>query len=200
MVLNDNMWTPILLVNYKECQMKNKFLFLIFTLISFASSAYSDTTYPETYDETYAADYDYGIYDAYPYATLGVGPVIFIPNVGIGYRQRNCQFGWDTGLSFSSIGYAHQLTGHLVGHYYFSPYKLNSAYVGFGLMGSGVVTNHHGCGGSLSPDFVIGKAWNDDCSRHFIEMHVGVPSLMVDSKHQHALYLPLMYVKYGFSF
>ena len=50
-----------------------------------------------------------GIYDAYRYIGVGVGPVILIPNVAIGYRER-----YGTGLGdcpqFFAIGYAHQLS------------------------------------------------------------------------------------------
>lgn len=139
-------------------------------------------------------------YDAYRYVSFGVGPIVIIPNVGIGYRERYSQLGWDTGLSFSTVGYAHQLSAHVAGHYYFSPRK-NSAYVGLGLLGSGICTNDGEGGATLSPDFIFGKELKrEGDSKHFIEMHVGIPSMWIDSKHVKPMYVPLMYVKYGIAF
>lgn len=189
--------------------MKNKTSLLIFIIIasfSFINSAYSQNAInyawsPELYAETPDSKLDCGVYDAYRYVTFGVGPIIFIPNVGVGYRERYSHFGWDTALSFSTIGYAHQLSAHFVGHYYLNPLRKNSAYFGLGLMGSGIITNHRESGGTLSPDFVFGKELEKSGdSRHFIEMHVGVPSMWIESKNTHSLYLPLMYVKYGMAF
>lgn len=138
--------------------------------------------------------------DSYRYFSVGVGPIIFIPNVGVGYRVRHNQYGCDASFSFSSIGYAHQLSAHCVGHYYFSQ-RQNSAYVGAGLIGSGIFTNHGKGLCTLSPDFVLGKEL-ETCGerRHFIEMHVAAPTLCIRTKHSEAFYLPLMYIKYGISF
>lgn len=189
--------------------MKNKIVCLVLVFIinfSFLKPAYcqlamNEVCYPEPDIEAPALDFDCGIYDAYRYVSLGVGPVIFIPNVGIGYRERYSQFGWDTALSFSTIGYAHQLSAHLVGHYYFSPLRKNSAYLGLGLMGSGIFTNHKEGGGTLSSDFVFGKELErSGDSRHFIEMHVAIPTIGMNSKHSHSMYFPLMYIKYGIAF
>lgn len=190
--------------------MKNKFIYFILALIanfSFANIANcqplkNDAYYPDSYSEGPAPGFDCDVCDAYRYVSLGVGPIIFIPNVGVGYRERYSQFGWDTALSFSTIGYAHQLSAHLVGHYYLSPSRKNSAYLGLGLMGSGVFTNHEGGGATLSPDFVFGKELEKigNSSRHFIEMHVAIPTMWKDSKHTHSMYFPLMYIKYGISF
>lgn len=189
--------------------MKNQIALLIFVFtvnFSFTNPVYcqptmNDVCRPEPYIEITNPNFDRRMYDAYRYVSLGVGPIIFIPNVGVGYRERYSQFGWDTALSFSTIGYAHQLSAHLVGHYYLSPLRKNSAYLGLGLMGSGVFTNHKEGGGTLSPDFVFGKELErSDDSRHFIEMHVGIPSMWIGSKHTHSMYFPLMYIKYGIAF
>ncbi|PJD95055.1 MAG: hypothetical protein CK425_09935 [Parachlamydia sp.] len=189
--------------------MKNKITYLILAFIvnfSFIQPAYcqlvmNDVCCPEHAIEAPPPNLDCGVRDAYRYFSLGVGPVIFIPNVGIGYRERYSQFGWDTALSFSTIGYAHQLSAHLVGHYYLNPLRRNSAYLGLGLMGSGVFTNHKEGGGTLSPDFVFGKELErQGDSRHFIEMHVAIPTMWMGSKHTHSMYFPLMYIKYGIAF
>lgn len=135
--------------------------------------------------------------DGYRYFTVGTGPIVLIPNFGIGYRERiSSQYGWDTSLSFSSIGYAHQLSANLVGHYYFTP----STYVGAGLLASGIVSNHGDSFATISPDFVIGTEFAKECgSKQFLEMHVAEPTLWM-GKHSRVSYVPLVYVKYGFSF
>lgn len=170
--------------------MKHKFILitLIFSLFT-TNAAYSQE------------EFNCEVNDAYRYVSIGVGPIIFIPNVGIGYRERHMQRGFDAGLSFSTIGVAHQLTAHVVGHYYLSPYKENSVYLGLGLMGSGFITNSNERGLAFSPDFVFGKMLKRDGeTRHFIEMHVAVPSFWVNHKFRTSHCLPLMYVKYGSSF
>lgn len=189
--------------------MKNKLTLLVLAFVvnfSFINAAdcqpmTDDACFPLPYEETYAPQCKWGVRDAYRYVSVGTGPIFLIPNLGIGYRQRYSHLGWDTALSFSTIGYAHQLSAHVVGHYYLNPCQQNSAYLGFGLLGSGIFTNHHGAGGTLSTDFVIGKELErDGCKRHFIEMHAAVPTVWMNSKHSHSMYLPLMYVKYGISF
>lgn len=189
--------------------MKNKIAFLAAVLIAnlfFLHQAYcqpmvNNVCYPEADTEALASDADRDICDAYKYISVGVGPIIFIPNVGIGYRARYSQFGWDTALSFATIGYAHQLSAHLVGHYYLSPLRKNSAYLGLGLIGSGIFTNDREGGVTLSPDFVFGRELEKSGDRrHFIEMHVAIPTLWMNSKHPRSMYLPLMYIKYGIGF
>lgn len=189
--------------------MKNKITYLILTFVfnlSFIQPAYcqlvmNDVCCSEHSMAAPAANLDCGVTDGYRYFSLGVGPVVFIPNVGIGYRERSSQFGWDASLSFSTIGYAHQLSAHLVGHYYLNPLLKNSAYLGLGLIGSGVFTNHKEGGGTLSPDFVFGKELEQQGdSRHFIEMHVAIPTMWMGSQHTRSMYFPLMYIQYGIAF
>lgn len=188
--------------------MKNKLYYSILALIAnfyFINTASCQSVntdcYPTSNNETQIIEPSCEVNDNYRYFTLGVGPIILIPNIGIGFRERFSQFGWDAAASFSTIGYAHQLEAHFVGHYYLSPYRQNSAYMGLGLMGSGIFTNQKDGGFTLSPDFVFGKEFKiKDESRQFIEMHVAIPSLWIESMHTHAFYYPLMYIKYGLSF
>lgn len=183
--------------------MKSKIAFLIFIInLCIIKPSYCDSSIcsPEPCLEERFPNFEFEVQDAYRYASFGVGPIIVIPNVGIGYRSRYSQVGWDTGLSFSTIGYAHQISAHLVGHYYLSPLQKNSAYLGLGFMGSYIFTNDKEGLGTLSPDFVFGKQLERSGDRrHFIEMHVAIPSMLV-GKHPHSMYLPLMYIKYGISF
>ncbi len=122
--------------------MKNKFTYLFIALLvncfslntAYCQSIMTDCDYPmpnrdEYSDESAPVD-NIDTYHAYRYGTVGVGPVIFIPNIGLGYRERFGQYGWDTAVSFSTIGYAHQLTAHLAGHYYFNSHLKNPFYLG----------------------------------------------------------------------
>lgn len=141
------------------------------------------------------------ITDSYRYFTVGVGPFVVIPNIGLGYRERSNQFGWDTGLSFSTIGVAHQFSGQLIGHYYLQPQEQSSNYIGAGVLGGCLITNRGRMGGTVSPDFVFGKELErKGACRHFIEMHVAMPSLWIHKNRTEGTYIPLVYIKYGTSF
>lgn len=197
----------------KDNIMKNIISYLILASIinfSFTIPAYCqlisiDSTLPEPLPEPHTlssnANLDSHIHQIYRYMSLGVGPVIFIPNVGVGYRKRNDQLGWDMALSFSTIGYAHQLSAHLVRHYYLNRLQKNSVYLGGGLLGSVIFTMHKESRGTLSPVFVFGKELErGHDSIHFMEMQVAIPTLWINSKRPKSMYLPLMYVKYGIAF
>ena len=179
--------------------MKNNIICVIITLfISFNQSVFSEYSVGDSWASR--PDVTSSVYDAYPYFSVGVGPVVIIPNLGMGYRERYSQLGWDTALSFSTIGYAHQVSAHLVGHYYFSPMRQDSFYTGLGVLGSGIFTNRHGACATLSPDIVFGKELErKENSRHFVEMHIAAPTL-TSARSSRAVYLPLMYVRYGISF
>lgn len=196
--------------------MKNKITLLIafianfyFTTPAHCQTIINDDSCCSEYDiEAPATGIDCGVHHAYRYVSLGMGPLIFMPNVGIGYRERHSQFGWDTAFSFSTLVYPlqlslHQLSLHQVGHYYFSPLWENPAYLGLGLMESIAFTNNgDGEGfGTLSPDFVFGKQFGRQGSdKHFIEMHVAIPTLLISSCDTSPMYYPLIYVKYGIAF
>lgn len=193
--------------------MKNKLTYIIATLIasvSFLNTSFANMAFisgPEAVIESaeqvtdFEIDVACSITDSYRYFSVGVGPIVFIPNLGIGYRERYAQYGWDTGASFSTIGYAHQLTAHVVGHYYLDDSRQNSPYVGLGIMGSGIFTNRNGSSATISPLFVFGKEFTkEECSRHFLEMQVAIPTFWTHRKHHCSNYIPLMYIKYGISF
>jgi len=171
----------------KDFYMRSILCSVISLFAVMTSQIQCDEYYPET------TDYSFG------YATVGVGPIFFIPNVGIGYRQRHAQYGWDTGLSFSTVGYVHQLSAHFAGHYYLDPCEAESTYLGLGLLGSFITTNHNLWSGvTLSPDFIIGRELKN---HHFIEMHVAAPTVSFGShRGAQGFYLPMMYIKYGFAF
>lgn len=138
---------------------------------------------------------------SFSYFNVGVGPILFIPNVGIGYRHRYTQAGWDAALSYSTVGYIHQLNANFVMHCYLQPSKPYSAYLGIGGCGSLILDNHGDKSSTVSADFVFGKELARDGNRHhFIEMHVAAPTKFMYKHHHESFYFPLMYVKYGVSF
>lgn len=101
--------------------MKSKIAFLIFFInLCIIKPVYcqSEISDPESFTEVPKPSFDYDLQDAYRYVSFGVGPIIVIPNLGIGYRSRYSRFGWDAALSFSTIGCVHEVSAHLVGHYY----------------------------------------------------------------------------------
>ncbi len=195
--------------------MNNKIKTLTCVLLSCFSFAQADLAYDgfaeeecgemtcceHSYDNTYPVEFDSRLCGGYRYATLGMGPFILIPNVGIGYRERYYRHGWDVGASFSTIGYYHQITAHWARHLYLSPYTQNSGYLGLGVLGSGIVSNRGKGALTLAPVFVFGKELeSSDESHHFVEMQVGIPTLWFESGHSKFNYIPFLYFKYGFSF
>lgn len=151
-------------------------------------------------DDPVVTDYRNG-YSEYHYATLGVGPIIFVPNLGIGYRKRYAHYGWDVSAGFSTIGYAHSLTAQGVGHYYFSPFQKNTHYIGAGLLSGLSFTKHDRGIHSFSPLFVYGKEFRSDSeNKHFIEMHVALPTCWKDGRRYRFMYFPVVYIKYGVAF
>ncbi len=176
--------------------MKNKFIKLI--LIVAASFSFSGQAYAQ-YEPAY--NYDYDTCDAYVYTTVGTGPIFLIPNFGLGYRERQFQSGWDTSINFATLGYIHQVSLHLAGQCYLNPFSRTSPYLGLGVVGSGIFTNHKDWLSTIGPDFILGKEFEGAFgSRQFFEMHVVLPSIVQERRHTYFTYLPMMYIKYGTSF
>jgi len=184
--------------------MKNKILIFVVFLISM-NSAYSQQDCSICFNENNEEN-DYSIQNSdvdysFRYFTVGGGPFLLIPNIGIGYRERHAKTGWDLALSFSSIGVAHQLGAYVVGHYYLNPPIQNSFYLGCGILGSSVIINDGSCDGYLSPNFVFGKELKQSGEgHHFLELHLAAPSLIFKPHHCGMMYIPLIYIKYGVSF
>jgi len=154
----------------------------------------------------YAGDFS----ESFGYVSAGFGPIIPVPNVGIGYRQRFAgQWGWDSALNFATAGVAHHASAQLLAHYYLSE-KQNSVYIGTGARFGGFLSNHRNeTAGVMSVDSVIGKALaNDGDGNHFIEMHVCTPGYwstkkvakVCPSTSRKFSALPLVYITYGVGF
>lgn len=136
--------------------------------------------------------------ESFRYFTTGTGPIFVIPNFGLGYRSRTGCFGYDLGLSLSTVFIAHQLQGAASYHYYFSPEQESSYYVGLGAAGSFFFLNQRKDGVvTLSPDFVLGKLSSEGrLMRRFVEIHVQGPYLGRFRR----VNFPFMYFKYGVGF
>ena len=135
--------------------------------------------------------------DSFTYFTLGVGPVVILPNVGMGYRSRFFQHGFDVSLSASTIIEAHMIQGIIGYQFYPNPFREDPWYVGLGAATSLYFDNHDHSDFSLAPDISVGKVLNTKSGeRHFLEAHVQAPTFFDGAQ----LDLPLMYIKYGVSF
>ncbi|NGX41863.1 MAG: hypothetical protein K940chlam7_00137 [Chlamydiae bacterium] len=141
--------------------------------------------------------------DSYGYYTFGVGPIILIPNIGIGYRQRCMRFGYDFSLSASTLIELHQIQGNAVCHYFPNPCRQDPWYFGLGVSTSFILSNHSHNAKTIAPDFVIGKElMHCGSKKHFVEAHINAPtwgSSKYSFKKRGRLDIPLMFIKYGIS-
>jgi hypothetical protein len=149
--------------------------------------------------------------ESYSYVCAGLGPVIPVPHIGLGYRQRFAnQLGWDSSLVFATGGTCHQLGLNLMLHYYLHSEQQNSVYVGAGVRANGFLTNHESkTSGAVSLDTVIGKVlMADGGAPHFIELHFCSPSVctkaqvsdLADNVKTKFTAVPMMYITYGVGF
>lgn len=140
---------------------------------------------------------------AYQYATFGLGPVIFIPQVGTGYRSHGVQHGWDTSLNLSSIILIHYINCTINYHYYFQNDIANPIYAGIGVNGGAIFAN---CTDvqvfTLSPNFVFGREFTSRRNKKtFLEANIAAPLWNAHKlRMKNRVDLPLVTVKYGFSF
>lgn len=141
--------------------------------------------------------------DSYRYFTLGVGPGLVVPNLGVGYRQHNLHHGFDVSLSASTIIQAHIVQSSLLYHFYSNPYREDPWYVGAGVETSLLLGNHSEVAGVISPDFVVGKELlRKENNKHFLEAHIQAPlwATLLKKNKMTQINFPSVYVKYGMSF
>jgi hypothetical protein len=139
--------------------------------------------------------------DSFYYGTVGVGPLLLIPNAGVGYRMMHGRHGLDVSFSFATAFVAHQFQGILAYHYIVNPCDLCPFYVGVGIAPSYVITNHGHNGLAIAPDFIVGKQIG--FGRQFVEAHIQAPTWFSSNHtlhHKSKTNLSLIYVKYGFGF
>ena len=135
--------------------------------------------------------------DSYPYFTLGVGPILILPNVGVGYRGRVFHHGFDISLSAATVIQAHHIQGIVAYQFYPNPYREDPWYVGLGTATSLYLDNHGHSGLTVAPDISVGKVtMTRSGEKHFWEAHVQAPTWGEYGR----LDFPLMYIKYGVSF
>ncbi len=157
------------------------------------------------------SDYTLPYSASYGYVCAGFGPVLPVPHIGVGYRQRfQNQLGWDTSLVFATGGVAHQLGLNVMAHYYLHSEQHNSVYLGTGVRANGYKENgKSGTPGSVSLDTVIGKVLTSDGdSNQFIELHFCSPSVWTNRKidditgkiDKNFTAEPMVYLTYGVGF
>lgn len=130
------------------------------------------------------------------YWNVGVGPIVLIPNVGIGMRQLNGHFGWDASLNVGSIFYVTTVQAMADALYIPNPQICNPVYFGAGIAVGGAF----GCRftlGAVAPDFLIGRVLSDDT---FVEAHMQVPTWAFGHGKNERIHIPLITIKYGMRF
>ena len=142
---------------------------------------------------------------SFNYWNFGVGPVLIVPNVGIGHRHYHEQCGYDVSLNLGSIYYASCLQLIANALYIPNPCAENPWY--FGIGGAiGIATDYRFSGASttVSPNFLIGKEIsNNGFNKTFIEMQTQIPTWFSDVRKIDRLKhfeFPLMSIKYGMNF
>lgn len=139
---------------------------------------------------------------SYGYFTMGTGPVILIPNLGVGYRSRIKHHGFDASLNASTIIIAHSVQGSLLYHFYPDYQRQDPWYVGAGVSAGLFFDNTRDSCFGISPDIVVGKElYSHRNTKHFFEAHVQTPTWFGNSlKRINRLDFPMVYIKYGLAF
>lgn len=155
---------------------------------------------------------DEGVYEesefaqTFNYWNAGVGPLILIPNVGIGRRHLSNHFGWDISLNVGSVIYATSVQVMADALYIPNPQASNPLYFGAGVAFGGAFVISHFAVGAVAPDFLIGKELtNDEYGKTFIEAHVQIPTWtfgndLFNHKVKDRTHFPFVTIKYGMSF
>lgn len=135
--------------------------------------------------------------ESYNYFTLGLGPTVPIPNIGLGYRQRNLHHGYDLSVNGSTAIGIHMIQGKVLYHYYLDDLSETPVYTGIGGAVGCIFQNKGRAEAAISPSFVIGKQLScDPGNKRFIEVHIDVPTFT----NRDFTAVPFIYFKYGFSF
>ncbi len=145
---------------------------------------------------------------SFNYFTVGTGPVVLIPSIGVGHRSHEGRKGFDISANYSTIFVAHQFQGIAVYHFYPKPFNRNPVYLGAGAAGGIIFTNKHRDGDrawTIAPDFVIGKEFRQsEGTKNFLEAHVQGPTWAnvgnTGFHNKSRLDFPVVYVKYGIGF
>lgn len=135
------------------------------------------------------------------YWNAGVGPLLLIPNVGIGRRHLNDHKGWDISLNVGSVIYATTVQIMANALYIPNPQAPNPLYLGAGVALGGAFVGSRFAVGAVAPDFLIGKELtNDESGKTFIEAHVQIPTWTFGRDVKDRTHFPFMTIKYGMSF
>jgi len=171
--------------------------FLLSTILFFIASSNLAYAQSETQSRNPQA--------AFNYWNAGVGPLLLIPNVGIGRRYYQDRFGYDVSLNLGSVYYVSSLQFIANALYIPNPQAERPWYFGLGAA-LGVATDHKFSGAILtaSPNFLVGKELtNNDCYKSFVEAQIQFPTWGSDARKSSKslrVDFPLMYLKYGRSF
>lgn len=137
---------------------------------------------------------------AFNYWNAGVGPLLLVPNVGVGRRQLNEHYGWDISLNVGSVVYVTTVQVIADALYIPCPQAKNPLYLGLGVAVGGAFGSNMATG-AVAPDFLIGKELsNDEDGKTFIEAHIQTPTWAFGHGKKGKTHFPLVTMKYGMSF
>jgi hypothetical protein len=166
---------------------------ILFLACLFTTNAHADEC---VYEEPECCE----MAQTFNYWNAGVGPIILIPNVGIGRRYFSDHYGWDISLNVGSVIYATSVQIMADALYIPNPQASNPLYLGAGVAFGGAFGSRFAIG-AVAPDLLIGKELsNDEYGKTFIEAHLQVPTWAFGHRKKESIYFPLVTIKYGMSF
>jgi len=140
---------------------------------------------------------------SYNYVSVGMGPVILAPCLGVGFRHRLRANGFDASLRLSTVGVAHSLQANCNYLRYINSERNSSWYVGAGPAVGIACTNKFSRDAVfvVSPNFVIGKeVICENGSKEFHDFSVQAPHWTPLEKNKGPLNFPTVYYRYGVAF
>jgi len=142
--------------------------------------------------------------ESYKYISGGANFIDKAPCLSVGYRQRwEGNLGWDSAITYATLGVSHHFSWHGVVHYYLNDDK-NAPYIGVGArIGEMLYNADRRWMGMISADYVIGKVlMSEGHSSHFVEMHIASPTGWRDhTTHNKGVNAsPFVFLTYGVAF
>jgi len=178
-----------------------KFVFKVLAMIFIISSCKGFSGDCQEVSEQNSIDLDQPT--SYGYVSVGMGPDILAPCLGVGFRHRLRANGFDGSLRLSTIGFAHALQANCNYLRYINPERNSSWYVGVGPAISLVSINTYSRETLffVSPNFVIGKEIvGDNGAKQFHDFSIQSPHWNPLEKNKGPLNFPAVYYRYGLAF
>jgi hypothetical protein len=138
------------------------------------------------------------------YVDLGVGPLpIPLPSFGLGYRLQRGHHGFDASERVTTVVHFTEWKTSLLYHHYFHPNLKSQFYAGGGVglsALSGRSFNHQSLRGTISPEFVFGKQYQNELGyNRFFQAQISWPTFRFGHMNK-PFYMPLVVLSYGIGF